>query len=165
MSRNLLHVLSFGTNLLLEHRIEQPRLESEILLSHLLKAKRVDLYIDHDKPVTEDEFSEYVKLLRRRTEGIPVQYLTNRVGFFSNRFLIEEGVFIPRRDTEVLVDALAGVRRVRVRIEVLLGGAHVRLRCEESKYASHDEDDDDDNSWCLRDTFSDSFQNHAEYTR
>lgn len=119
MVRNLLDAVDFGTQLLSEHQIEQARLNAEILLSHLLKLERIDLYLNHDKPMTDHEFAEYSGLLNQRAKGIPVQYLTRCVGFFSHRFLVEEGVFIPRRDTEVLVEEVAGQLREREGTTVL----------------------------------------------
>lgn len=106
MIDNLLNALNFGTQLLSEHQVDQPRVNAEIILSHLLKLERIDLYLNHDKPITSSEFVEYLKFLNKRTLGIPIQYLTHWVDFFSYRFLVEEGVFIPRKDTEVLVEEI-----------------------------------------------------------
>jgi release factor glutamine methyltransferase len=116
---NLLDAVDLGTRLLSESGIEQPRLDAELLLSHLLRVDRVDLYLNHDKPLTRSELSDYLSILRRRAERTPVQYLTKHVDFFSNRFLVEEGVFIPRRDTEVLVEQVVSRLEDRVNLTVL----------------------------------------------
>ncbi len=119
MNRNLLDALSFGSKLLSEYATEQARHDAQILLCHLLKIERIDIYLNHDKPMTSNEFSEYVRLLKLRNQGTPIQYLTGWVDFLSHRFLIEEGVFIPRRDTETLVEEVFGQLTKRENITVL----------------------------------------------
>lgn len=84
--------------------IENPRLTAEILLAHCLSLKRIDLYLNYDRPLNERELSTYRSLLSRRARHYPLQYLTGWVEFYSSRFLVAEGVFIPRPETEVLVE-------------------------------------------------------------
>jgi release factor glutamine methyltransferase len=84
--------------------IENPRLTTEILLAHCLGLKRIDLYLNYDRPLNERELSTYRSLLSRRAQHYPLQYLTGEVEFYSSRFLLAEGVFIPRPETEVLVE-------------------------------------------------------------
>lgn len=119
MIKNLLDAVDFGTQLLSKHRIEQARLNAEILLSHLLKLERIDLYLNHDRPMTNDEFSKYLSFLNQRAQGTPVQYLTRWADFFSHRFLVEEGVFIPRRDTEMLVEEVISQMKRKKKMTVL----------------------------------------------
>lgn len=119
MVENLLDAVDLGTRLLSESGIAQPRLDAELLLSHLLNVDRIVLYLNHDKPLTESELSDYLSILRRRADRTPIQYLTKHVDFFSNRFAIEEGVFIPRRDTETLVDEVVSQLGERVNPTVL----------------------------------------------
>jgi len=92
--------------------IENPRLTAEVLLAHCLSLKRIDLYLNYDRPLNERELSTYRSLLSRRVRHYPLQYLTGEVEFYSSRFLVAEGVFIPRPETEVLVErvrkAIAG---------------------------------------------------------
>lgn len=84
--------------------IENPRLTAEALLAHCLGLKRIDLYLNYDRPLNEGELSTYRSLLSRRARHYPLQYLTGWVEFYSSRFLVAEGVFIPRPETEVLVE-------------------------------------------------------------
>jgi release factor glutamine methyltransferase len=119
VAENLLDAVDLGTRLLSESGIAQPRLDAELLLSHLLNVDRIVLYLNHDKPLTEGELSDYLSILRRRADRTPIQYLTKHVDFFSNRFAIEEGVFIPRRDTETLVDEVVSQLGERVNPTVL----------------------------------------------
>ncbi|KPJ60390.1 MAG: hypothetical protein AMJ46_06390 [Latescibacteria bacterium DG_63] len=113
MSRRLLDVLNMGTQFLAQHHIEQARVDAEVLLSHVLGVERITLYTDHDRPLQSGECADYLALLSRRAERIPVQYLTEWADFFCYRFTVREGVFIPRRDTEVVLDAAMGILKER----------------------------------------------------
>lgn len=81
-----------------------PRLDAEILLSFILKLTRLQLYLQFDKPLSEDEIARYRELLKRRGEHEPVAYITGEKEFMSLPFYVNRGVLIPRPDTEVLVE-------------------------------------------------------------
>ncbi len=85
-------------------KIDQPRLTAEILLSHSLEVKRLDLYLNGEKPLTENEIGRFRNLVRRRVAKEPVQYITGGQEFRSMRFAVGPGVLIPRPETELLVD-------------------------------------------------------------
>ncbi len=89
--------------------IENPRLSAEVLLAHCLGLRRIDLYLNYDRPLTEEELSTYRKLISKRARHYPLQYLTGEVEFYSLKFLVTEGVFIPRPETEVLVERVKEV--------------------------------------------------------
>jgi release factor glutamine methyltransferase len=87
--------------------IPSARLDAEVLLAHVLKLERIDLYIQHDRPLLRGEIDAYRKLLQERTRGVPVPYLTGRREFFSREFFVNPSVLIPRPETELLVEAAA----------------------------------------------------------
>jgi len=84
--------------------IDAPRLEAEVLLAYLLDVDRLKLYLDFDKPMTQDEVSGYRLLVRRRAHGEPTAYICGKREFWSLDFEVCPGVLIPRPDTEVLVE-------------------------------------------------------------
>jgi release factor glutamine methyltransferase len=86
--------------------IEQPRLTAEILLAYSLDVKRLDLYLNGEKPLTETEIGRFRDLVRRRLAGEPVQYITGSQEFRSMRFAVGPGVLIPRPETELLVERI-----------------------------------------------------------
>jgi len=100
----IMPLLKKAQGYLFKKGIENPRLTAEILLAHCLSVKRIDLYLNYDRPLNEGELSTYRSLLSRRARHYPLQYLTGWVEFYSSRFLVAEGVFIPRPETEVLVE-------------------------------------------------------------
>ena len=85
---------------------EHPRRSAEWLLSAATGLSRVELYAHHDRPLTPDERQRYRTLVARRAEGMPLQYVTGEMPFRHLVVHVEPGVFIPRPETEVLVDVV-----------------------------------------------------------
>ena len=83
---------------------EHPRRSAEWLLSSATGLSRVELYAYHDRPLSPDERERYRALVTRRAEGMPLQYVTGEMPFRHLVVHVEPGVFIPRPETEVLVD-------------------------------------------------------------
>ena len=104
--------------------VPTPRLDAELLLAFLLKLKRLDLYLQADRPLTEEESFHFKKMAKRRIEGVPVAYLTQQKEFWSLSLHVASGVLIPRPETELLVETACSrikskqkegrVRRLRV---------------------------------------------------
>ncbi|MGQ9780477.1 MAG: peptide chain release factor N(5)-glutamine methyltransferase [Bacillota bacterium] len=87
---------------------EAGRLEAELLLGKVLGLDRTRLYIDYDRPLDEDEVARFRQLLLARArDKIPVAYLTGEKSFYGLSLAVPRGVFIPRPETEELVEAVA----------------------------------------------------------
>ncbi|MFO7913784.1 MAG: peptide chain release factor N(5)-glutamine methyltransferase [Desulfotignum sp.] len=86
-----------------KHGIDSPRLTAEILLGFCLGIRRLDLYLQHDRPLEKGELTRFKALIHRRLNHEPVAYITGEKGFFESRFQVKPGVLIPRPDTETLV--------------------------------------------------------------
>lgn len=84
--------------------VESPRLSAEWLLSAATGLSRVELYAHHDRPLTAEERAALRGSVQRRAAGEPLQYVTGEVAFRHLVLRAERGVFIPRPETEVLVD-------------------------------------------------------------
>ena len=83
---------------------DRPRFEAELLLSHYLKRDRVYLFTHPDEEISSNFLSLYIKAVKKRKKHYPVEYILKRVSFYSEEFYIEEGVLIPRPETELLID-------------------------------------------------------------
>jgi len=106
-------LLKVTTAYLKKKGIESPRLTAELLLAHLLGMDRVTLYLQFEKPLTEDELSGYRTLVSRRVRREPLQYITGVQEFWSMNFQVDPRVLVPRPETELLVEqalARAGER-------------------------------------------------------
>lgn len=102
----LLEILNYSANLLKEKNISDARLNAELLMADALKCKRLDLYLEFDKPLQKSETELFKSHLRRRLNNEPVQYITGKTNFYGYDILVDKSVLIPRPDTEVLVENL-----------------------------------------------------------
>jgi release factor glutamine methyltransferase len=89
-----------------KHGIESPRLNIESLLAHLLKKKRLDLYLEFERELDEATLEKLRELVKRRAAGEPLQYITGEAEFYGLRFAVDRRVLIPRPETELLVETL-----------------------------------------------------------
>lgn len=87
-----------------DHCIDSPRLTAEILLCFSLGIRRLDLYLQHDRPLEKNELTRFKALIKRRIGREPVAYITGEKGFYDSDFRVKKGVLIPRPDTEVMVE-------------------------------------------------------------
>tara|TARA_R110002072_G_scaffold234037_1_gene391587 strand:+ start:153 stop:1031 length:879 start_codon:yes stop_codon:yes gene_type:complete len=88
-----------------ERGVPEARLDTELLLAHVLGIKRMGLYTDHDQPLIPAELGALRALMRRRGEGRePVAYLLGERAFRGLDIKVAPGVLIPRPDSEVLVE-------------------------------------------------------------
>ena len=99
----LAEVLKRATGYLETHGSSSPRLDAELLLAHALALRRLDVYLQHDRDLSEAELTSYRELIRRRGEGEPVAYLTGRKEFMGLEFEVTRAVLVPNPDTETLV--------------------------------------------------------------
>lgn len=82
---------------------ENPLLSSQWLLGEATGLSRVQLYMNYDRPLSEDERGVLRDYVRRRGSGEPLQYITGEVAFRHITVKVRPGVLIPRPETEVLV--------------------------------------------------------------
>jgi release factor glutamine methyltransferase len=86
--------------------VDSPRSEAEILLAHTLGMRRIDLYLNHDKPLSEVERKRFKAAIKRRVNGEPVAYITGSREFWSLELAVDPSVLIPRPETECLVEVV-----------------------------------------------------------
>ncbi|MFW5981936.1 MAG: peptide chain release factor N(5)-glutamine methyltransferase, partial [Halanaerobiaceae bacterium] len=103
---NIKEILTSTVEYFKKHQLSNPRLEAEILLSHVLGLERIQLYVNFDKPLEKNELDSYRDLIYKRAKRIPTAYLLEEKEFMSLELYLNNNVLIPRPETEELVERL-----------------------------------------------------------
>ena len=97
-------IINSATKELIGVKPNSPRLDAELLLSHVLECHRLDLILKGEQQVNGDQLVDFIELLRQRSLGCPVAYLTGEKEFWSLNLKVSKDTLIPRPDTETLVE-------------------------------------------------------------
>lgn len=99
-----LELVRWTTGYLGDRGIPEARLDAELLLADSLGVKRLDLYLQHDRPLAAEELAEFKARLLRRARREPLQYIAGTAAFRNLNLRVDRRVLIPRPETEVLVE-------------------------------------------------------------
>lgn len=100
-----LELRRWGEGYFAEKQIDSPRLTMELMLCHILRYSRLELYLHYDKPLTKAELSALKAMIARRAKREPLQYILGETEFYGLPFAIDSSALIPRPETELLVEA------------------------------------------------------------
>jgi release factor glutamine methyltransferase len=101
---DVLKLLRWTQNFLQKKGLENARLDSEVMLGHLLSLRRIDLYARYDRQISLEELATFKGMIQQRVARRPVAYIIGKREFWSMEFEVDENVLIPRPDTELLVE-------------------------------------------------------------
>ncbi len=110
-------LLNWVTQYLAEKSVDSPRLSAELLLSHVLGLKRIELYTQYNKPVPEQQLSRLRELVKRAGGHEPIAYLVGKTEFYSMEINVTPDCMIPRPETELLVQRAVEFLRTRSSIQ------------------------------------------------
>ena len=123
-------VLRAAADFLERKGVDSPRLDAELLLSHALDLRRIELYTQHDRPLTEGERAAARSLVERRGRREPLAYVLGEWGFRTLPLHTDARALVPRPETEVVVERalarIAGVDAPRV-VDVGTGSGAIAL--------------------------------------
>ena len=102
----VLRMLEWGTAWFTQRGIPSPRLSIEWLLADALQTRRLNLYVQHDRPLAAAELAVVRDYVRQRARHVPLQYITGSTSFYNAEIRVAPGVLIPRPETEELVELI-----------------------------------------------------------
>ncbi|MES2310603.1 MAG: peptide chain release factor N(5)-glutamine methyltransferase [Verrucomicrobiota bacterium] len=89
-----------------KNTVESPRLTIELILAHVLKTTRMSLYLEFDRVLTPSELDELRPIVKKRADGVPLEYALGVASFSGATFKVTSDVLIPRPETEMLLEAV-----------------------------------------------------------
>ena len=102
----ILELINSASKLLKDNNIQSNKLDSELLLSKVLKKKREELLLKLDESVSKHSITQFEKLIYRRSLKEPIAYILKHKEFWSKNFLVNNNTLIPRPETELMVEKI-----------------------------------------------------------
>jgi release factor glutamine methyltransferase len=100
----VLEAIQKSTEFLAKKGVESPRLQTELLLAHLLKLPRMKLYLNFERALTPAEVDGLREFIKRRGQREPLQHITGSTSFCGLEIAVNRHVLIPRPETEILAE-------------------------------------------------------------
>ena len=101
---NIENTLNQGINILKEHKILNPDLDSEILLSKSINKDKKHIILNSKEILSSKQLNNFYGFIERRKKGEPIAYLINKKEFWKDEFYVNKHVLIPRPDTELIIE-------------------------------------------------------------
>lgn len=102
----IMKILNWTKQYFADKGVENPRLDAEILLCAVLQCQRISLYVDFERPLTEEELAQFKKYVVRRAGHEPLAYILGKKAFMRNSFKVTTDTLVPRPETELLVESV-----------------------------------------------------------
>ena len=100
----VLEAIQKSADFLAKKGVESPRLQTELLLAHLLKLPRMKLYLNFERTLTLPEVDALRELVRRRGQREPLQHITGSTSFCGLEIAVNRHALVPRPETELLAE-------------------------------------------------------------
>ena len=101
---NINLAINQGAKILKRNFVNNSQLDSEILMSKIINKDRNYILLNSNKSLDKKDFNNFKKLIKKRSLGKPVAYLTSKKFFWNSEFFVTSGTLIPRPDTELIVE-------------------------------------------------------------
>ncbi len=116
---NISSAINEGSKFLKSKFISSSQLDSEILMAKTIDKDRNYILLNSNNLINKDDLSNFYDLIKQRSLGSPIAYLTNSKFFWNSKFYITEDVLIPRPDTELIVENLLRLTKHKNKINIL----------------------------------------------
>lgn len=102
----IMKILNWTKQYFAKMGVEDPRSDAEVLLCAVLKCERLTLYVDFERPLTDEELALMRSYVLRRAKHEPINYILGEKVFMRNVFKVTPATLVPRPETELLVESL-----------------------------------------------------------
>ena len=116
---NIENTLNEGINILQKNKISNPQLDSEILLTNLIKRDKKHIILNPKELLNSGQLNKFKSLIERRKKGEPIAYLINKKEFWKDEFFVNKDVLIPRPDTELIIEQVLKIYSKDKQLQVL----------------------------------------------
>ena len=116
---NINLAVSQGLKILRKNCIPNAQLDSEILLAKTIDKDRNYLLLNSNNILNKKELKKFYTLIHKRSSGNPVAYLTNKKFFWNSEFFVTKDILIPRPDTELIIENVLRVTKIKNKINIL----------------------------------------------
>ncbi|NLL30168.1 MAG: peptide chain release factor N(5)-glutamine methyltransferase [Clostridiales bacterium] len=111
-------LINIGSSMLKEKDIETYRLDTQLILAHVLKRDKLYIMTNRDVNVSIKNEEKFLEFIEKRANKMPLKYILGETEFMGLDFIIKEGVLIPRNDTEILVEEVLKLIKDEEELEV-----------------------------------------------
>ena len=116
---NISLAINKGSKILRHKFITSSKLDSEILMAKTINKDRNFIIMNPELHINKIDLNYFYNLIKQRSLGNPVAYLTNKKFFWNSEFLVTNDTLIPRPDTEVVVEYILALTRHKNKINIL----------------------------------------------
>jgi len=120
-NNNINDLISWGRQSLLKYNIDNAQNEIEWFLCFLLNCNRAYLHLHYDKLIHNDIQNKFQNMVKRRINGEPFQYIIGYATFYGRDFYVNSNVFIPRPETELIIDRLKSIKKIESLLDICTG--------------------------------------------
>ncbi len=116
---NIQSAINQGAQILKNKFFLNPYLDSEILMSKVINKDKKYLLLNAKNKIEDKNLNLFQKLIKERSKGKPVSYLTNKKLFWNSEFFVTEDTLIPRPDTELIVENILNLTKNKNKLNIL----------------------------------------------
>ena len=106
---NLENAINQGTKILEKNLIQSAKLDSEILMSKVICKEREFIILNQKNHLERNSYDYFKRLIKQRSKGKPIAYLTGKKDFWKYEFKIDKNVLVPRPDTEIIIPTITPI--------------------------------------------------------
>ena len=108
-----------GEKVLKDNFISNAHLDSEILMAKAIKKDRKYILLNSNRNINTKDLNSFQKLIKKRSLGNPVAYLTNKKFFWNSEFIVSKETLIPRPDTELVIEQVLKLTTYKKKLNIL----------------------------------------------